>query len=149
MDPVTLSILAGTTLSALAIYQEGQDRAESLLEDARNKRLQSIEILNRANQNTEIYKKKANEVMSQQIATYAKSGVDVSTGAPLDALSESVDVMVSEINNIRREAAFEASQVMKESKSREKLAGQMDTASKLSILASGLKAGGEYYAKSS
>ncbi len=115
MDPVTIGYgvftIASTLFSMSSNSKAAKAEARAMAMRAAAKRRQAAEILKRNEFNVKKLRTDAHEFSQVDVASFAKSGVDVGSGAALLALEDTQDRMLEEIDISTREAEFTAEQL--------------------------------------
>jgi len=146
MDPVTLMAISGMAMQAYGTYQAAQSQSSLLQQQAHLNDLKSNEILQRAQVNSDITREKSQEAMSDVQAR--SQGAGIGSQAILVGMEETARLAAREINNINRDANFEAFMLQKETDSMRKQAKEIETAGTISALGGLALDLGETYYKS-
>jgi hypothetical protein len=131
MDPVTISMLASTALSAGGSVMGGIAQAKAAREQAAQKQRVSREILARAEINKRTRTIQGQQERAQVGVQTAGAGLTVDSATPL--LEASLAEEIENKLNIDREAKYEADTLRSE-------AGSLESQAKYSILSGGLGA---------
>ena len=99
-------MMAGKAVQGYMQMQSLFDKAESITEMAASDLMQSQEIRRRADINKAAYGKQAQQLLAEQQGTYAGAGVDVSAGAPLSVMSDTMNTIVEKMNQFERETSY-------------------------------------------
>jgi len=146
MAASTAVLAAGTGLQAYSKYQEGRQRAEAAKQEAKFKRAQAREMLERLALEEKNIQEEGEQVKAQQLSSFAASGVELGTGATLIALEDTNSRVAQRISNIRRDVNFRASQLKRGADFSMTEAGQFREAGTIGAAGS-LLAGGASFAK--
>ena len=137
------SAIAGGVLSAGAQIASAQQEAGAAHRDAQVKDLQADEVLSRAQINARLSILQGQKLKGDQVAAFAKGGVDVGGGSPLLMLEQTSMEITREVQSIARDAQFEASQLRRGAESSRQQAKDIQTAGKLAATATLFGAGAE------
>lgn len=107
MSAAALAV-GGTGLSVMGQIEEAEARAAEARRQAAIGRLRAQEIEERAVINEKAIKKRGDKTAGEQVAAFAKGGVDVGKGTAATAIEETANEVMQEVMNTRREARFEA-----------------------------------------
>ena len=141
-------MLAGTAMQMLSQKKQADTQRASLLDEAEAKYIQAEETAYRYEQQKALVSEKGKALIGQQIGMYAKSGVDVTKGAPLTTTATTMDAIVAQITTLSRESEFEQAQLNAEAEARIKSAGNVKKASTLAMAGTLLAGGASAYAAS-
>lgn len=90
----------------------GEREAQAAREEGRRRQqaaeMQARETIERAKFNVETVRREGEALTGEQVSSFARAGVDISSGSPLLVLAEAKANAEREIFNIQREAEFEA-----------------------------------------
>jgi len=123
--------IIGTGISLYAESKARQARFEAAQSFADQKRFQSEEILRRTDLNIENLMRQAEEIGAQQVAAFARSGVDISSGAGLIQAEKLNSDLIQAVIIQQEEAQFRSEQLLLEAELGLKQAEQLRKASKL------------------
>jgi hypothetical protein len=100
-------IVAGAAAKIYGDYQSNKAQAAAAAAQARVKRIQAYDLLERSEYNIRQTKQEADIFKHRQIATSIKSGVDI-TGSALLALEDTAMKLSVEVTNQQKEASAKA-----------------------------------------
>ena len=135
-------MVAGKAMKAWGNYKSLLDQSDMLYESAAADRMQVAEIRQRAEMNKKVMERDAQRLLAEQQGMYAGSGVEVSSGAPLSTMIDTMDTVVARLNMLERETAYTEMIKSRESQMKFRRAGQMRTAADLSLLGAGVEGAG-------
>lgn len=118
------AIVAGAGLQAYGQYESARQQAEASRVEARMRRAQAAEILERAKMAELSLEQTGREVVASQASAFAKGGVALGTGMTLVAMEDTNMKIQMEIENSNRDAFFRANQLIQGAAFEEKAAGQ-------------------------
>jgi len=136
-------MVAGKAMKAWGQYQSLLEQSDMMYESAAADRMQAAEIRRRADMNKKVMERDAQRLLAEQQGMYAGSGVEVSSGAPLSTMIDTMDTVVTRLNMLERETAYSEMIKSRESEMKFRRGGQLRTAADLSLLGSGVEAGGD------
>ncbi len=142
-------LAAGTGISAYSQYQQGRIRAEAAKQDAKNKRAQASEMLERLAIEEVNLKEQGEEFKGKQLGAYAAGGVALGTGATLIALEDTNAKINEKITEVRRDTIFRANQLMRGADLAMSESAQFKEAGTIGAAGSLLQGGATYYDKRS
>ncbi len=142
-------LAAGTGIQAYSQYQQGRLRAEAAKQEAKNKRAQAAEMLERLAIEEVNLKEQGEEFKGKQLGAYAAGGVALGTGATLIALEDTNAKITQKITEVRRDTIFRANQLMRGADYSMGEAAQFREVGNLSAAGSLLEGGATYYDKRS
>jgi len=99
--------IGGTALQVYGQYEEARSKAEAARKNAESKRLMAYDVLDRAKYNIAETQKEGDAFASEQLAAYAKSGVEFQ-GSVLLALEDTAYKISQSMINQQREADSKA-----------------------------------------
>jgi hypothetical protein len=134
---------AGQAMKGFAQYSSLMDEADNMYAMASNSLIQSSEIKRRSEINKEAFTKDVSKLIGQQQGMYAASGVEVSSGAPLSVMTNTVNKAVERLNMMEREASFTLMMKELEVESMYKKGAQYHQAAMMSIASAGLAGAGQ------
>lgn len=109
-----VAVLAvGAGVSAYSQYQQGKQQAEAAKQQAKFKRAQAKEMLDRMVIEEKNIAMQGEEFKASQMGAYASGGVALGTGATLLALEDTNAKIFQKINEMKRDTTFRAGQLMK------------------------------------
>lgn len=135
--------------------QKGSARAQAAAarRNAEQKRLEALELLDRFEVNAAAMRGQGEIEVSNQMLNAAARGVDVGSGSTLDMFEQTRAVVAEEIALRRREANFQAKQLMRGASNDERYARDVKRASKYqqwgTFLRGAGSAGAMFYGSSS
>ena len=142
-------LAAGTGIQAYSQYQQGRLRAEAAKQEAKNKRAQAAEMLERLAIEEVNLKEQGEEFKGKQLGAYAAGGVALGTGATLIALEDTNAKITQKITEVRRDTIFRANQLMRGADYSMTESAQFREVGNLSAAGSLLEGGATYYDKRS
>lgn len=128
------AIAAGTVVQLVGAENARQDQEAAAKAQAKLKKEQAQELLDRYEINAKSLKRLGQETAEAQKAAFAKGGVDVGTGAPLLMMEDTYSKIQRQINLEKRESEFKAKQLIRGADIEAKLAGDISDAQKLENL---------------
>jgi hypothetical protein len=138
------AIIAGAGLQAYGQYESARQQAEAARMEARMKRQQSKEILERLVLQEQSLEQTARATIAAQEGAFAKGGVALGEGMTLIAMEDTNAKINQEIDNLRRDAKFRSTQLLQGAKFEEEAAGQIMQAGTISAGATLLGAASNY-----
>lgn len=145
MGAETAVLAVGAGVSAYANYAKGQQQAEAARQDAKLKRAQAKEMLDRMYLEEINLKQQGEEFKAKQTASYAAGGVELGTGATLLALEDTNSKIAKQITDMKRDTVFRANQLEKGASISMRESGQYAQAGMLGAAGSLLEGGADYY----
>lgn len=146
MDPVTAGLLiGGTILSAYGQDQAAKAQAKAAKAQAAAKREQADEILKRAKFNAITMREQGRVLQAQQIASYAKSGVALTSSSTLATLQDTVSTVSLSVQQMLDEADFKANQLKMGANVDTRLASDIKKASGWQVAGTLLSGGAQSY----
>ena len=145
MGAETAVLAAGTGIQAYSKYQEGRIRAEASKQEAKIKRAQAAEMLERLAIEEVNLAKQGEEFKGKQLGAYAAGGVALGTGATLIALEDTTAKIAQKISETRRDTIFRANQLMRGADIALTEGEQFKTVGSLGAAGSLLEGGASYY----
>jgi len=125
------AMAVGATISLIGAEQARQDQEDAAKAQAKLKRAQATELLERFEINSKSLERLGQETKAAQQAAYGRGGVDVGTGAPLLMMEDTYSKIQRQINLEKREAEFKAKQLIRGADIEAELAGDISSAQKL------------------
>lgn len=104
---------ASTALQAYSSYMQGEAARDDARAQAQNELLRSLETRSRLEQNLKLQEKKTQQIIGSQQVAYAASGVDVTSGAPLELYAQTMQSSIEDQLRMMREADFDNLQSQK------------------------------------
>ena len=127
-----VAVLAvGTGIQAYSQYQQGRQQAEAAKQQAKFKRAQAREMLERMAIEEKNLNEQGAEFKAKQTSAYAAGGVAIGTGATLLALEDTNAKIYQKIYEMKRDTQFRSAQLMKGADVSMQEAEQMKTAGKM------------------
>lgn len=140
--------VVGAGLQAYGMYASAQAQARAGRENAKLKKAQATEMLEKMRIEELNIHEQGEEFKANQTATYAKSGVELGTGATLIAMEDTNFKIGKQIQTMKRDTIFRANQLI--AGAGYDMAQARDTATAGAISAGGtLLQGGANFAKNS
>lgn len=102
----------GVGMQAYSMYEQGRQRSEAAKQDAKFKRAQATEMLERLAIEEVNLKQQGEEFKAKQTTGFAGSGVALGAGATLLALEDTQAKITQKIQDVRRDTTFRANQLM-------------------------------------
>jgi hypothetical protein len=135
----------GTGLQAYGQYQAAQAQARAAKQNAKLKASQAKEMIERMRIEELNIAAQGEEFKAAQTATFAKSGVELGTGATLIAMEDTNFKIGKQIETMKRDTMFRANQLIKGAGF--EMAQARDSATAGAITAGGtlLQGGANYY----
>lgn len=121
----------GTTISLIASENARQSEEDAMKAQAKLKKAQAQELLERFEINAESLKRLGQETASAQTASFAKGGVDVGSGSSLLMMEDTFSKIQRQISLDKREADFKANQLIRGADIEMSLAGDISKAKKI------------------
>ena len=131
----------GLGMEAGAKLAAGDVEAQALENQAFLRREQANELLRRSELNIELSRSEGEKFKSEQVAAFAKSGVDVSFGSAVQLQAVTAAAITQDLLNQREEARQEARNIILGAEAQESAAGSVRSAAKISAV-SGFVSGG-------
>jgi len=103
--------VVGTYITIQAQNKEARAKSRAARENAKLKRLQALEVLDRADINKDVLIKQAAQLKGKQRTVFGGRGIDVSTGSALDVVEETDSMVAEQIALELREANWTADQL--------------------------------------
>lgn len=138
MAAAALAIGAG--LSAYGSITAGMEKNQAYQLEAANKRAQAAQVDIAARREEELTARRYDKVAAAQKVAFGRSGVQVGTGSPLEALELTAVEKMDEIRSIRDAARYRKSSLLTESLYSERLGQQAENAGYLGALQAGVGA---------
>lgn len=145
MEVAVGMLAAGTIVNVFGQVKEANDRADAEKQAADLKRIESKEILDRAQINTQELLIESDVFQANQIGGYAAGNVDVTTGSPLIAMEQTHSFYQKQITNLNKEAKFRSEQALRSASSLDDLSGQTRQAGTVRAIGSVLTSGASAY----
>ena len=139
----TGAVVAGAGLSIYSQIKSGQAQKEAAENQSALKRAQAQELLKRTEFNIDVLQEKAKVFRQAQVGAFAKSGVSIDSGVSLVQLEQLNADLADEVEIRRDEARFKADALFSDSLSDISLGEDLQTASFLGALGTGLSAFGQ------
>lgn len=130
--------IVGTGVSIFGQLKAAKDQKRAARSAAEARRVQADEILARSEINIQELKRQAQGFKARQSAAFASSGVDIGSGAPLVAMENTNRVVMSAVENRRKEAAFRAESILRGAALSDQQAEDISKAGKLQAFGTGL-----------
>lgn len=108
-----IELLIGAAINAGSSIAKGQAAKKSANEQASLKRAQAKELLARTELNVQETFRQGERLKGQQVTSFAGSGVDLGSSSVLAMLEDSAGQIRRDVYNMRKEANFDADQLMK------------------------------------
>lgn len=144
-EGAAVATLAGTAFQVAGEIEESKAQQKAAFENADAKRAQAFEYLKRTETNIERLKGDAKKFKASQVAAFAASGVDVSSGATLLQLEETNSQLAEQITIERREARFTAENIIRGAEIDIETASQIRKSTPMRAAATGLSGGGKAF----
>jgi hypothetical protein len=141
MIPLAM-MAAGKIIQGMMQYKSLMEQASNMNNSAVNDLMQAHEIRYRSDINKKAFEKQTQQLIGEQQGAYAGAGVDVSGGAPLDIMTETVGTMIERLNLMERETAYSVMVKEQEAASKFKQARQTAKSAPWSIVGGAVGAGG-------
>ena len=138
-EAAAIAAVAGVGINILGQNAQAKAQERAALAQAEAKRLQAFEVLRRSEFNIDELEAEAKRFRGQQTAAFAKSGVDVGSGASLVQLEQLNRDLVEQVAVQREEADFKAKQLFAGADIDTKLSGDIRTAATFNMIGSGLQ----------
>jgi hypothetical protein len=132
-----MMLIGGTALQMYGQYQQGKSQSEAYAKQAAAKRIQAYDLLERADYNINQTKLEGEVFSDKQVASFVKSGVEV-TGSALLALEETAYKISQNVINQRREADQKANALFMGADIDTQLSGDISKATTISMIGTGL-----------
>lgn len=113
MGVETAVMAVGVGVSAYSQYQQGKQQAEAAKQQAKFKRAQAREMLDRMVIEEKNIAMQGEEFKASQMGAYAAGGIELGTGATLLALEDTNAKIFQKISEMKRDTTFRAGQLMK------------------------------------
>lgn len=110
-DPLTIAMIAGAGLQAFGQYQSGQAQARAARQQAKLKKVQANELLERMRIQEGRFREQGEAYKAKQTADYAGNGVAVGTGATLVAMEDTNFKISQQIEDMQRDTLFRVNQL--------------------------------------
>ena len=145
MGVETAVMAAGVGIQAYSQYQQGQARASAARQEAKFKRAQAKEMLDRMAIEEVNLKQQGEAFKAEQTAGYAAGGVALGTGATLLAVEDTNAKMSKKITDMKRDTTFRANQLMMGANVSQQEASAFAQAGALGAAGTLLEGGASYY----
>jgi len=145
MGVETAVLAAGVGIQAYSQYQQGQARASAARQEAKFKRAQAAEMLDRMAIEEVNLKEQGEQFKAEQTAGYAAGGVALGTGATLLALEDTNSKITKKVSDMKRDTTFRANQLMMGANVSMQEASAFSSAGTLSAVGTLLEGGASYY----
>lgn len=145
VEVAAAAAVVGTGVQAYGQYQSAQAQARAAKQNAKLKKAQAAEMIERMHLEASNLKEQGEEFKASQTAQYAKGGVEVGTGATLIALEDTNFKITKQIETMKRDTMFRANQLIQGAGF--EMAQARDSATAGAIMATGtlLQGGADYY----
>ncbi len=138
--------VAGTAISVIGQRKAAKAQARAARENAQQKRLQALELLDRFEINSQSLLVEAELTKGKQKVSFAGKGIDISAGSALSTIEETNAVVAKQIMLDRREAEFKAAQLRRGADIDVTLAGDIRRAQRLRTVGTFLSGAGTAFA---
>lgn len=145
--PVAL-IALGAGVQAYGQYQSAQNAAWAARQNAKMKRAQATELLEKMKIQEERIHNQGEDFKSKQINEFAAGGVQLGIGATLVALEDTNMKINQQVDDMKRDSMFKANQIMLGAKYEDKQASDTATAGQVAAFGSLLSGAGSAYKNS-
>lgn len=146
MDPITGGLLiGGTILGAIGQRKSAKAQAAAAKAQAAAKREQADEVLKRAKFNAIVMREQGRGLQAQQVASYAKSGVALTSSSTLATLQDTVSTVSLSVQQMLDEADFKANQLRMGADVDTRLASDIKSASNWQVAGTLLSGGAQSY----
>jgi len=145
LDPLTMytaATIGSSLLSAASSIDGANAQAEAAKAQARAQRAQADMLIKRALINKERMRNSGVGMQKEQVAAFAASGVDLSSGSLLQVLNDTQNKIDQSVDDMMADANYEAAAIRTGAKIMDKQAGQIRQAGQIQAFGSLLSAGG-------
>lgn len=126
-----VAAVAGTAITIAGQRKEAKAKARAARENAQQKRLQALELLDRFEINSQALTIQGEQHKGKQKISFASKNIDIGTGGALSTIEETNSIVARQIALDRKEANFKAHQLRLGADTDMRLAGDIRSASNL------------------
>lgn len=137
-----VAAVAGTALTIAGQRKAAKNEARAARENASQKRLQALELLDRFEINSQSLLLEGELVKGKQRVSFAGKGIEVGAGSALSTIEETNSIVARQLLLDRKEAEFKAGQLRKGADIDVRLAGDIKSARKLQNIGAFLSGAG-------
>ena len=126
-----VAVVAGTVITMKAQQKEASAQARVARENAKNKREQALELLDRLEINSSRLVQEGELLKAKQQVTFAGRGVDIGAGTALSVIEETNSLVARQLILDRKEADFKVKQLRSGAEADVTLAGDIQSSARL------------------
>lgn len=145
VEVAAAAALVGTGVTAYGQYQSSKAQAKAAEQQAKIKRQQAAEMLDRMALEEKNIEQQGEEFKAQQKASYAKGGVEVGTGAALIAMEDTQYKITKQVQTMQRDTIFRANQLLQGASFDVAYAQDVKSAGAITAAGTLLQGGAKYY----
>lgn len=138
-----VAVVAGTAISIAGQRKAAKAKRAATESNAAAKREQALELLERFELNSQNFKAEGELLKAQQQTGFAGKGIDIGSGSALSVIEETNSMVARQIMLDRKEADFKALQLNRGAAVDMNLAGDIESASRLSQIGTFLSGAGQ------
>lgn len=126
-----VAAVIGTTIAIVGQQKAARAEASAARENAEQKRIQALELLDRADINANALLLEGELLKGQQKVGFAGKGIDIGAGSALNVIEETNSIIAKQLLLDKREANFKAKQLRSGASADVSLAGDIRSAQRL------------------